>query len=544
MFRTPKRVHSKPRKTREQAAGRHYARFERLPSRYRLASPLADEGQACLVPLHTSLKANLDLLAELLRDCEDVVYRRLCLSNFRDREAAVVYVDGLVDNFTVDTQIVKVLLLESASVSPFSTQALAEDVLSLFQRIKDSLITVGQVREIGDLREAAACLFRGFALLFLDGVGKALALEVCGWEHRGIEESPAESLIRGPRESFTECLRTNTALLRRRIRDPELKYRTFFLGRRTRTPVGMMYLAGVANPGLVEEVERRLQSIDIDGVLESAFIEQLIEDKWYSPFSQIQNTERPDEACAALLEGRVVVLTDNTPFALIIPATFNNLLHTPEDFYHRWFITVLVRLLRFLGSIIALILPSMYISMVSFSPEMIPTSLAISIGAGREGLPFPTVIEAFIMETTLELMREAGIRLPSPLGQTLGVVGAIILGQAAVQAGIVSSAMVIVVSLTGIAGFVTPSYDAAIALRILRFFLMIMAAVLGLYGVILGLMLILTHLVSLKSFGVPYLKPWAPWTFRDLKDSVYRAPLFRQRTRPAYLHPLEEERLG
>jgi len=481
----------------------------------------------------------MEILQAIFVDCQDVVYRRMKIGGREGRAAVLIYVDGLVDNEIVDTQIVKSLLLEA----PLATSVF-NPARELFYQVRDSLVTVANVREIADFGEAALCVMSGFAVLLLDGVKGALALEVCGWEHRGVEEPPAEALIRGSREGFSECFRTNTTLLRRRIRDPQLKLKTYFLGRRSRTTVGVMYLAGVVNPELVAEVERRLRGIDIDGILESGFIEQMIEDRWYSPFSQIQNTERPDEAAAALLEGRVVILTDNTPFALLVPATFNSLMHSPEDFYHRWFITFLIRTLRFLGSALALILPSMYIAMVSFTPEMIPTSLAISIGAGREGLPFPTIIEAFIMETTLELLREAGIRLPTPLGQTLGVVGAIILGQAAVQAGIVSSAMVIVVSLTAIAGFVIPSYDAAIALRILRFFLMIMAAIFGLYGIILGLMLILTHLVSLKSFGVPYLKPWAPWTVRDLKDSIYRAPLFRHHLRPAYLRPLEEKRMG
>lgn len=504
------------------------------------AVPLVDEGQAAALPLQYSLAVNLETLQAIFADCQDVVFRRMRIGGVMGHQAALVYVDGLVNNDLVNDQIMKSILLEGPQAMPVLTGSPYE----LYRQVRDSLLTVANVREILEFREAARCILSGFALFFLDGIKRALAIEVCGWEHRGVEEPPTEALIRGSREGFSDCLRTNTALLRRRLRDPQLKLKTYFLGRRSQTTVGLMYIEGIANPGLITEVEQRLNKIDIDGILESAYIEQFIEDKWYSPFAQIQNTERPDEAAAALLEGRVVILTDNTPFALIIPATFNSLMHSPEDHYHRWFIAVLIRTLRFVGSFLALLLPSFYIAMVSFTPEMIPTSLAISIGAGREGLPFPTIIEAFIMESVLELLREAGIRLPGPLGETLGVVGALILGQAAVQAGIVSSAMVIVVALTAIAGFVVPSYDAAISLRILRFFLMIMAAIFGLYGVILGLMLILTHMVSLKSFGVPYLKPWAPWTAADLKDSIYRAALFRERLRPVYHKPLEARRIG
>ncbi|WP_338833049.1 Spore germination protein B1 [Moorella humiferrea] len=502
--------------------------------------PLVNEGQAAALPVQYSLMANVDILEAIFAACDDVVFRRMRLGGITGRQAALVYVDGLVNNELVNDEIMKSILLQG----PLTVPLAADEGFELYRLVRDSLLTVANVREITEFREACRCILSGFALLFLDGINRALAVDVCGWEHRGVEEPQAEALIRGSREGFSECLRINTALLRRRLRDPQLKFKTYFMGRRSQTTVGLMYIEGVANPELIAEVDRRLKKIDIDGILESGYIEQFIEDKWYSPFAQLQNTERPDEAAAALLEGRVVVLTDNTPFALIIPATFNSLMHSPEDHYHRWFIAFLIRLLRFSGSFLALMLPSFYIAMVSFTPEMIPTSLAMSIGAGREGLPFPTIIEAFIMEAVLELLREAAIRLPGPLAETLGVVGALILGQTAVQAGIVSSAMVIVVSLTAIAGFVVPSYDAAISLRILRFFLMIMAALLGLYGIILGLMIILTHIVSLKSFGVPYLKPWAPWTARDLKDSIYRAPLFRERLRPAYLKTREFRRIG
>ncbi|OIQ58673.1 spore germination protein [Neomoorella thermoacetica] len=509
------------------------------PGKDQLASPLVDEGKAIALPFQRSLEANLKILQEIFSDCQDVVYRRMKIGGTGGLAALLVYVDGLVDNEIIDTQIVKSLLLEA----PQATPAFTPDG-KFFYQVRDTLLTVANVREIANFREAAFCILSGFALLILEGSNKGLALEVCGWEHRGVEEPQNEAVIRGPRDGFSESFRTNTALLRRRLRDPQLKLKTYFLGRRSQTAVGLLYLKGVVDPELVAEVEGRLKNIDIDGILDSGFIEQLIEDCWYSPFAQIQSTERPDEAAAALLEGRVIVLTDNTPFALLIPATFNSLMHSPEDFYHRWLISFLIRSLRFLGTVLALILPSLYIAMVSFSPEMIPTSLAISIGAGREGLPFPSIVEALIMEVVLELLREAGIRLPGPLGQTLGVVGALILGQAAVQANIVSSAMVIVVALTAISGFVAPRFDAAIALRILRFFLMVMAAFLGLYGIILGLMLILAHLASLKSFGVPYLQPWAPLRVPDLKDSVYRAAFFKQRWRPFYLKPREVKRIG
>jgi spore germination protein len=294
----------------------------------------------------------------------------------------------------------------------------------------------------------------------------------------------------------------------------------------------------------VEEVRKRIKKIDIDDLLESGYVEQLIEDNYLSPFPQVQSTERPDRVIGALLEGRVTILLDGTPFALIVPVTFSMLLQSPEDYYERWIPGTLIRLLRFGAALMALLGPALYISFVSFHPGLIPTKLSISIIGTREGVPFPSLIEALFMEIAIEILREAGLRLPKPIGPAIGIVGGLIIGDAAVQAGIVSPIMVIVVAVTAISSFAIPQYNAAITLRILRFVAMFCAAVYGLYGVILFFLFLCSHLVKLKSFGVPYVSPAVPYQIKDWKDFIIRMPLKMMKRRPKMMHTKDSIRKG
>ncbi len=256
-----------------------------------------------------------------------------------------------------------------------------------------------------------------------------------------------------------------------------------------------------------------------------------------SPFPQILNTERPDKASEALLQGKVVILLDRTPFVLIAPATFGSSLHSPEDYYWRWSLGTLVRMLRYLAAFISVFLPALYIALVSYHPGLIPSDLAFSIAASRDEVPFPPFVEALIMTATMELLREAGLRLPTAIGQTIGIVGGLVIGEAAVSAGIVSPVMVIVVALNAIASFALPSYSIAISFRILQFWLMAAAAIFGLYGIILSYIMINIHIVNLMSFGVPYSTPFAPSFLSDWKDLVLRAPITMMKKRPVYTQP-------
>jgi spore germination protein len=315
-------------------------------------------------------------------------------------------------------------------------------------------------------------------------------------------------------------------------------------GKRTRKTLIIAYIKDIADPELVKEVRSRIEKIDIDDVAESGSIEQLIEDNFLSPFPQLQSTERPDRVIAALNEGRVSILLDGTPFALIAPATFSMFLQSHEDYYLRWIPASLTRMLRFFAAFVSLFLPAIYIAFVSFHQGLIPSKLVFSIAGTRSGVPFPTLIEALLMEVSIEVLREAGIRLPKPVGQAVGIVGGLVIGEAAVQAGIVSPIMVIVVSITAISSFVMPQYPIGLSLRWLRFVAMFFAATLGLYGVILFFLILVIHIAKLESFGVSYIRPAVPNAngLSDLKDFMVRVPLMMMKKRPVMLKPQDQVR--
>ncbi|RKN85706.1 spore germination protein [Paenibacillus ginsengarvi] len=488
-------------------------------------------------PLTADLDANLGAIRSTFGDSDDLVVRRFFVAQ-GELEAAIVYFDGLSDNETVNENIMAPLM--SANRLPVRS----DRSLSVNEWLEKSGIPIGESSRTDRLNEIIRSVLSGDSALLLGGVNTAILLNTKGWERRGIDEPRTESVVRGPRDGFTETLCVNTALIRRRLKDPNLRIRHITVGRRTNTDIAVAYVEGIANSQIVDEVMDRLQSIEIDAALESGYLEQLIEDSHWTPFPLIQNTERPDKATANLLEGKLVIICDGTPFALIAPAVFSQFYHSPEDYYERFLIGTLIRLIRVLSMIMALLLPSLYIAFSSFHPEMIPSRLVIAMAAGRSTVPFPSIIEAFLMEVTMEILREASVRLPGPIGPTIGIVGALVVGQAAVQAGIVSPIMVIIVALTTIGSFAAPSYSAAIALRMLRFPMMAAAAMFGLYGIMLLLILIIIHLCSLKSFGVPYLSPLTPSRFGDLKDAFIRAPLFWMKNRPSFMKTEDKRRIS
>jgi spore germination protein len=489
------------------------------------------------IKLDKSLDKNIKTLQTIFKDCDDVIYRPFKIAG--KVKAELIFLDGLTNMGFVDEYIIKPLMLESRMAN---VEIRDED--DAFSYAQDRIITTGNVRRTAQLDDVLFDIMTGDVVIFIDGVANCIVVETKGWEHRQVNEPTSEPTIRGPKDAFTETLRVNTMLIRRRVRDPKLKLRTYHIGRRSKADVAVMYIESMVNHDVLDELNKRLDAIDADNIVGNAFIEHLIEDNWISPFPQIQTTERPDKVAAMLMDGKICIIVDNTPFVLLVPTTLNSLMQTPDDYYQRWLVATLIRLTRFIGSFAALLLPSLYIAMLSYHPEMIPTSLALSMAAGREGLPFPAFIEAFIMEGSLELLREAGMRLPGAMGQTIGVMGAIIIGQAAVSANVVSPAMVVVVAFTAISNFAIPSYDLAISFRILRFVLMLSAATLGLYGVILVVMLIISHLSVLKSFGIPYMAPWIPLNLRDLKDTIIRAPWLFMRTRESYMHIQDERRMN
>ena len=446
-------------------------------------------------------------------DWSDLVVRKTTVGE-RQIRVAVCYVASIVDSKSIAQSILWPLGKTAAS---WGNRLLFP--WSHFNAIKGMGVSIGDLADVKDFETLAMAVLTGKCVILVDGISQAVAADVRQPPSRNVTEPSAETIIRGSREAFTESIETNIGLIRKRLKTPDLKLKTMEVGRRSKTKIALMYLEGVVNPGLVEEVVKRINGIDIDVILESGYIEQFIEDNWLSPFPQCEATERPDMIVAAIAQGKVVLLTDGSPMVLEIPSTLNNLMHSPEDIYQRWIVASTVRFLRFVATLISLTLPSFYIALTSYHPEMLPTELALTIGAARQGVPFPSFVEAFIMELALELLREAGIRLPAPMGQTVGIVGGLVVGEAAVQAGLVSPAMVVVVATTAIASFAIPNYGASIAFRLNRFWLMICTTVLGLYGFMLGLLVVLSHLSGLKTFGVSYMSPFC--TFEPLGSAGY-----------------------
>lgn len=478
--------------------------------------------------LTEDLDLNLKTLHEMLGYSNDLIIRDFICETPRHMRATLIFVDGLVSTEIIDDQIMRPLMI--TPVAEYKEPLLSRE--EVIPHIKRSVLPIGEAKESAAFKDVVKSVLSGDTALLLEGCRQALLLNTKGWEKRSVSEPTAESIVRGPREGFSETLRVNTALIRRRVKDPDLRVKNFSVGTRSNTDVAVLYIEGVADHNIVEEVQRRIQDIEIDGVLESGYIEQFIEDNHWSPFPIIQNTERPDKAAANLLEGKVIIVIDGTPFVLIAPAVLSQFYHSPEDYYERFLISTLLRFIRALSMTIALLLPSLYIAFSSFHPEMIPSKLVIAMAAGRATVPFPSVVEALAMEISIEILREASVRLPGPIGPTIGIVGALIVGEAAVSAGIVSPIMVIVVALTTIGSFAAPSYNAAIALRMLRFPVMLLAAAFGLYGIMLFMILIVVHLCSLKSFGVPYLSPFTPRNLLAMGDSVIRIPLYWMKKRP------------
>lgn len=487
-------------------------------------------------PVRATAADNASAIRGILSNPSDLIVKELAVGASGQR-VYVLCIDGLVDRTVVDERIFRALLKRA----PLEDRAFDNPDVAAW--LADSVLPLHASQTYEELGEAIEAMLGGDALLFIDGSGKALAVSSRGWKSRGIEEPQTEALIRGPREGFTEDIRTNTSLVRRRIRDTNLRFVSFTVGRRSRKELIVAYIEGIANPDLINEVLRRVETVDMDDPDGSGFVEQWISDNQLSPFPQLTNTERPDKVSGALLQGRVAILVEGTPFQLIAPSTLTMCFQSPEDFYQNWIIATGLRVLRYTAAFIATFLPALYIALLEYHHGMLPSKLAFSVAGAREGVPFPAVVEAVMMEATLELLREAGIRLPKPIGQTIGIVGGLVIGEAAVSAGIVSPIMVIVVAVTAITSFALPAYSFAIALRIIRFGVMLTAAVFGLYGVILAYIAINIHIVNLSSFGIPYTTPIAPTFLKDWKDMLFRAPVMQMIARPGMMQTGESKRI-
>ena len=474
-----------------------------------------------LVKMNKNLPLPLDdktrILKEIYQNCDDVIFHPISSNN---ASLLLLYISGLTDDTKIDENIIRPLL--------------KTDLLHLeLDVILTHVTNVSNTKILKSTLEIIDELSDGNAVLFNDTENTAISFRISKYEKRSIEEPQAESVVVGSREGFIESIGTNLSMVRRKIKTPSLKMMQSESGTYSHTSIFISYIEGIANPEIVEEVKKRLKTIDVDAILSNAAIEEAIEDTWYSPFPQVQSTERPEVVAAGLLEGRVAIFIDGTPFVLIVPVTIFTLMQSPEDYNERFINGTLVRWIRYVFIIVALLAPSAYVAILTFHQEMIPTTLLLRIAQSREEIPFPAFLEALLMQIIFEVLREAGIRLPKQMGSTVSIVGTLVIGQAAIQAGLVSAPMVMIVAITGISSFLLPQYSISVALRWIPFPIMFFSAVLGLVGMMLGVILLVSHLCILRSFGVPYMAPLAPNDSSLLRDVFIRVPLKFMKKRPS-----------
>lgn len=485
------------------------------------------------LPVPSSLDQVRALIGLYFGQAEDLIYRDLQLGG--GPMVVAVFLNSLVDEKLLERNL-KVL------IAPPPQGQGPESWTNVATYVRLRLATSPETNETRNLDQAVQWIAEGRTLLFIAGSDRAIAINVTGGPHRAVEESKSERIIRGPREGFVESLQVNTTLIRRRIRDPRLRMTMLTVGEITHTRVVVAHIATVCKQSLVDEVLHRLRRIRIDGILDSGQVAEFIEDTPWTLFPLIRSTERPDVVVGCLLEGRCAIIVDGSPYALVVPGSFVDLVQSAEDYYERFPAAFLIRIVRLLFALVALFGPSLYVAMTTFHREMIPTNLLFSIMASREGVPFPAVLEALIMELGFEIIREAGVRMPTQLGQSVSIVGALILGESAIQAGIVSAPMIITVAVTGLASLMLPDVTTSLALRVLRFPMLLLAGTFGAYGLTLGGAALLTHLLSLRSFGVPYMAPFGPFLPSDFDDTLVRMPTWALVRRPASIEQTDTRR--
>lgn len=485
------------------------------------------------------IKSNEKFLINTIGQGVDTNYRHIAIPLLGNCEALIVNIKGLVNTTEMELSIVAPLVEQSKTKENINFINRASRLYQFFE----SGTSVSGVRKSQLWTEICDAIVSGDSVLFLENCDTALILANKGYKLRAVSEPSSELEIKGPKDCFIEDIMSNMSLIRRRIRDYGLRFEGLIIGERSKTDISLVYINNLVNQSLLEEVKTRLKKIEIDAVLSNSFIIEFIEDAPSSFFPQIEQTERPDKAVAAILEGRIVILIDNTPFALIVPSVFWDFLQSPGDHYERFYLGTFWRWIRLIALFLALSSTSFYVLLTSFHQEMLPTSLALKVASGREGVPFPAVIEAFVLELIFEIMTEAGIRMPKAIGQTVSIVGTLVIGQAAVSAGLVGPALVIAVAVGAISSFAIPSFSMSNSIRLIRFPLLILTAFFGIFGYLGGIIAINLHLMSLRNFGTAFYSPISPFDMKGQKDTLVRVPRPKMKTRPWMSRPKEKQRM-
>lgn len=483
----------------------------------------------------TSLTVNMEIMKQNFKypKNQDIQIREFRIG--KKLKASIVFINGMVDKATLNRDILPRLMCEEI--------AHELDENCPIDYIMQDVLAINSLAKENKIDNIIKQVLNGDTALFIDYCAECLLIETRGYEKRSVEKPVTENVVMGSQEGFTENMRTNITLVRRIIKNNNFVTELIHIGKTNHLNCAILYIDGVANPQIIEEVKRRIESINADFVIGDGMLSQFIEDSPFMLLPQILHTERPDRVASFLTEGQVVVMSEGTPFAEAVPVTFYHLFHTSEDTFLRWQYGTFLRLVRVLGIAVSTALPALYVAVTLFHQEMIPTELLSSIARSKEQVPFPTLVEILMLEFAFELIREGGIRVPGVIGQTLGIIGALILGQAAVAAGLVSPILIIVVAVTGLGSFAIPNYSLALGLRILRFVYIFLASILGFYGVSLAFFFTGCMACNMKSFGVPFFSPVAPKT-KTGSDMVIRKPIWKQKQRPDYFNPPNRKRQG
>ena len=474
-----------------------------------------------------SLKENEAWLNKQCDGCADILLHRMKLGREVDVDALLVYVEVTVANTLLEDSLIGRLLNRLREIP---SEALA-DVLD------SNALGVSDMMTFGEMEQAMAALLAGNGVLFLDGYPKAVKISAKGYPAMTIQKAETEKTLRGSRESFTESVKLNEALIRKRIRSTGLKIEETPLGGRSDTVTALVYMEELIYPEILEKIQAEIRQWEIDGILDTGMLEQLCQKHWLSPFPQFETTERPDRAAMEALNGRIVFLCDNSPTALLFPTTFNDFMQVSEDRYNWFGMVTFLRILRYLAMAAALLISGTYLAVTCFHTQILPTNLLLSFAEARKGVPFPGIIEILLMELAFELIREAGIRMPGPLGGTIGIVGGLIIGDAAVSANLVSPMAVVVVAFSALSSFAIPKEEFSVPFRLLKYGFIFLGGMLGIFGIVLGGYLLLGHLAGFTSFGIPYLMPFVGKGLQDYRnpgDDVIRLPFHLLTLRPVF----------
>ncbi|KRQ87367.1 Spore germination protein B1 [Caloramator mitchellensis] len=467
--------------------------------------------------ISNSLNENIDKIREIFKEDKTLVCRFLQKNNTK---FCIVYINGLVKEDSITSDVISKILY-----SDFITND-----NDLAEQLTKTILSSLSIELSSDFEYVINSILNGKSSLFIDGEGKSILIDARGFSTRSIDEPASETIVRGPREGFNESIITNLSLIRRRIPHPDLKFIFKEVGKYTKTNICIAYISSISSEGILQEVLKRLDAIEIDSILDSGYISELICDHPFSTFQTIGYTERPDVVCSKILEGRIAIIVDGSPFALTLPYLLIEAFQSNEDYYSSWLFASFNRLIRILGFFLSTTIPSLFIALSNYHQELLPTPLLLSIAAAREGVPFPTVIEAFGMIFVFEILREAGTRLPKPVGQAVSIVGVLVIGEAAVSARFISAPMVIITALTGITEFLIPQLTTSIIAY--RFIILFFTAFLGFYGTMFGLFTMFIQLFSMKSFGVPYTLHAVSIDFQNIKDTAIRVPWWAMKLRP------------